>query len=166
MNEWRNSVRLDLENKSVTVLLTKSPIQFGHGHLLQDPVFGQSYALEYFFDKFKFARTVAELNDDWKDAKKPYFGIRKKSIEHTYPNRLAEETSMTKIAKILAGTSENPIETVKQSLQPAHLTPAETPKPSLVSQPLTQVVKDTEQDTHKSPTPSSIKPTPPGFNKQ
>lgn len=79
MCEWRSGVRLDLENKSVTVLFTKSKSE--NGHVLQEQVFGRSHALDFFFDKFKFARNPAELEVDWKT--KASYGIRKCTIFST-----------------------------------------------------------------------------------
>ncbi len=73
MNEWRSGVKLDLVAKQATVLFTKSTHE--NGHVLQEQVFGQSHALNYFFDKFKFARSPEELRNDWRE--KRSFGIRK-----------------------------------------------------------------------------------------
>lgn len=73
MNEWRSGVKLDLVSKQATVLFTKST--YANGHVLQEQVFGQSHALNYFFDKFKFARSPEELRNDWRE--KRSFGIRK-----------------------------------------------------------------------------------------
>jgi CubicO group peptidase (beta-lactamase class C family) len=65
MNEWRAGVKLDLVAESVTVFFSKS--KFGNGHVLQEQIFGQSYALEFFFEKYKFARSAEELKGDWKE---------------------------------------------------------------------------------------------------
>ncbi|MBA3662362.1 MAG: beta-lactamase family protein [Gammaproteobacteria bacterium] len=73
MGEWRAGVKLDLNDKSVKVFFSRS--NFENGHLLQDQILGRSYALDYFFDKFKFARTPDELKEDWRV--NPSFGIRK-----------------------------------------------------------------------------------------
>lgn len=82
MNEWRSGVKLDLVAKQATVLFTKST--HGNGHVLQEQVFGQSHALDYFFDKFKFARCPEELRNDWREIRG--FGIRKETNSASQAN--------------------------------------------------------------------------------
>jgi hypothetical protein len=72
MGPWRAGVQLDLIKKNVTVFFTKSTYE--NGHVLQEQVFGRSYALDYFFDKYKFARNPDELQSDWRE--KQHNGIR------------------------------------------------------------------------------------------
>jgi hypothetical protein len=72
MGEWRAGVKLDLDEESVTVFLSKS--KFQNGHVLQEQIFGQSHALEHFFEKYKFARSPEELKGDWRE--NPSYGIR------------------------------------------------------------------------------------------
>lgn len=72
MGPWRAGVKLDLTSKSATVMLTKSTYE--NGHVLQEQVFGKSHALDYFFDKYKFARDPAELKSNWRENRS--YGIR------------------------------------------------------------------------------------------
>lgn len=78
MCEWRSGVRLDLTTKEARVFFSKSIYE--NGHVLQEEILGPSYALDYFFDKFKFARNVDELRSDWRD--KRSFGARETETTH------------------------------------------------------------------------------------
>src|SRR3990167_2494579 len=125
MNEWQAGVKLDLISESVTVFLSKST--YGNGHLLQDQVFGRSYALDYFFDKFKFARTVDELKDDWRQC--PSCGERKATVQ-------SENKRMGGTADILVMASSAPAESAKHQLQVATSAPKVViPEPSAQTSP-------------------------------
>jgi hypothetical protein len=84
MCEWRAGVKLNLIEKTVTVFFSKST--FENGHLLQDEILGRSYALDYFFDKFKFARTTSELKSDWREV--PSYGARSETVAIDLANTL------------------------------------------------------------------------------
>lgn len=76
MGPWRAGVQLDLKARTVKVFFSKS--DYENGHVLQEEIFGKSYALDYFFDKYKFARTPDELRSDWRENRS--YGERKPSV--------------------------------------------------------------------------------------
>src|SRR3990167_5094789 len=156
MSEWRAGVQLDLDAKSVKVFFSKS--SYANGHLLQDQIFDRSYALDYFFDKFKFARMVNELKEDWRENRS--FGIRQESIEHS--NKMISSTT-----GIFAAISTNPLEAARNQSQSTQETSNQNSpeKPKIVStEQQSSVTNRQEEDSKndKSPNPFSTKFVPPG----
>lgn len=148
MGEWRAGVKLDLIDKSVKVFFSKSSLE--NGHLLQEKVFGQSYALDYFFDKYKFARTLDELKDDWRE--KPSYGLRKELI-------INKDKRMNSTASILEVVSANSTAKVPQQtvpLIPNTITKENSSQESVTKNPQQEI----EQNPHKTPTPCSSNFTP------
>lgn len=152
MNEWRSGVKLDLESKSVTVFFSKSNSQ--NGHVLQEQIFGKSHALDYFFDKFKFARDTEELRNDWKT--KASYGIRK---EPAKPSQAIEGPEIN--------TNHDTSRAKLRSSYMKHTQKTSPPKPTSTSAstPATGAAKP--EDPHKRPgmTPFSTQLKPPGSTK-
>lgn len=74
MSDRRAFVVLDLQTKTAGIVMSNGP----NGHLLNQEtlftLFDVKEIATYFFGKFPFARTVAELKPDWRD--KPSWGLR------------------------------------------------------------------------------------------
>jgi len=78
MNEWRAWVAMDLEKRTAIVYFSNSH----NGHLLADQIISPTIKLEhvlnYFFQKYSFARKFEELEPDWQA--KPNWGLRRQIV--------------------------------------------------------------------------------------
>lgn len=147
MNEWRSGVKLDLVEKTATVFFSKSTYQ--NGHLLQEKIFGKSPSLDYFFDKFKFARDAEELKSDWRENRS--YGIRKEPAQSPQ----AKE----------GPASQEKVDSSRRMLQTRYSAVAKKavpPKPAVSSKPNASnpsSASSQQQDSQASSTYSSPKPS-------
>lgn len=78
MNEWRAWVAMDLKKRTAIVYFSNSH----NGHLLVDqiisPTIKLEHALNYFFQKYGFARNLEELEPSWQV--KPNWGLRRQIV--------------------------------------------------------------------------------------
>ena len=166
MNEWRSGVKLDLVAKSATVLFTKSTYQ--NGHLLQEKIFGNSPALDYFFDKFKFARNIEELKSDWRVNRS--YGLRKEPAQPAQAkDGPTNDTSTGKIFSKLNATTVSTVTPKPKGALPQTM-PTEQPvtqkaSPSSPLAPPSPMQPD-EPRRNTSMTPLNTRLVPPGTIKK
>jgi hypothetical protein len=151
MNEWRSGVKLNLESKSVTVFFSKSNSQ--NGHVLQEQIFGKSHSLNYFFDKFKFARDTEELRNDWKT--RASYGIRKDPAQPTHakegPENTVNRDTPTDHPPQNATTFANKTDTIPPKTQPSS-SPSDLQRPKREGSQNPQVNGKQPQQAKSGPT--------------